>query len=82
MTKPTVFKRADIQHRFDDLPENGTYIKPFITTRNCESMAGGINFLHKTSILGNSPATKLFTATKASFGWSATGNPMFSIRAT
>ena len=45
MTKPIVFNRADIQHRKDGLEDGGTYIKPFVTTRNSESMAGGVYFL-------------------------------------
>jgi len=45
MTKPTVFKRADIQHRKDGLEDGGTYIKPLVTVKNSESMAGGVNFL-------------------------------------
>jgi len=44
MTKPTVFKRADIQHRKDGLEDGGTYIKPLVTVKNCESMAGGVTF--------------------------------------
>ena len=27
MAKPSVYRRADIQHRKDSLPEGGTYIK-------------------------------------------------------
>ena len=51
MTKPIVFNRADIQHRKDGLEDGGTYIKPFVTIRNSESMAGGVNFLKKVSWL-------------------------------
>ena len=40
MTAPSVFRIADIQDRIDNLPENGTYIKPFVTTAISESMAG------------------------------------------
>ena len=50
MTKPTVFKRANIQHRKDGLEDGGTYIKPLVTVKNSESMAGGVNFLKKVSI--------------------------------
>ena len=50
MTKPIVFNRADIQHRKDGLEDGGTYIKPFLTIRNSESMDGGVNFLKKVSI--------------------------------
>ncbi len=41
MPKPIVFKFSDIEHRRVELPPGGTYIKPFVTVRNCESMAGG-----------------------------------------
>lgn len=50
MPKLAVFRRSEIQHRFEALRENGTYIKSFVTTRNCESMAGGIIYLHKASV--------------------------------
>ena len=50
MTAPSVFRIADIQDRIDNLPENGTYIKPFVTTEISESMAGGINCLNKISV--------------------------------
>ena len=50
MAKPLVFKRADIQHRKDNLEDGGTYIKPFVTVRNSESMAGGVNFLKNASV--------------------------------
>jgi ethanolamine utilization protein EutQ len=50
MTAPSVFRIADIQDRIDNLPENGTYIKPFVTTAISESMAGGINCLNKISV--------------------------------
>ena len=45
MTAPSVFRIADIQDRIDGLPENGTFIKPFVTTEISESMCGGINVL-------------------------------------
>ena len=50
MAKPIVFKRQDIQHRKESLKEGGTYIKPFVTVRNSDSMAGGVNFLNNVSI--------------------------------
>ena len=50
MTAPSVFRIAEIQDRIDNLPENGTYIKPFVTTAISESMAGGINCLNKISV--------------------------------
>ena len=50
MSKPIVFRLSEIQNRLDDLPEGKTYIKPFVTVRNCESMAGGLNFLNKVSV--------------------------------
>ena len=31
MTAPSVFRIADIQDRIDNLPESGTFIKPFVT---------------------------------------------------
>lgn len=50
MAKPILFKLDDIKNRLDDLPEGKTFIKPFVTVRNCESMAGGLNFLNKVSV--------------------------------
>lgn len=50
MAKPIVFKFSEIEHRKVNLPAGGTYIKPFVTVRNCESMAGGMNFLNNVSI--------------------------------
>jgi len=50
MTAPTVFKMSDIADRKENLGENGTFIKPFITTKVSESMAGGVNFLNNVSI--------------------------------
>ena len=34
MTAPSVFRIADIQDRIDNLPENGTYTKPFVPPRS------------------------------------------------
>ena len=50
MSKPIVFRLSEIKNRLDDLPEGKTYIKPFVTVRNCESMAGGLNFLNNVSV--------------------------------
>ena len=50
MTAPSVFRIAEIQERIDNLPENGTFIKPFVTVENSTSMAGGINALNKISV--------------------------------
>ena len=50
MAKPLVFRRAEIQHRKDNLKDGETYIKPFINVRNSESMAGGVNFLKNVSV--------------------------------
>ncbi len=50
MPKPIVFKFSDIEHRLVDLPPGKTYIKPFVNVRNCESMAGGLNFLNNVSV--------------------------------
>ena len=50
MTAPSVFRIADIQDRIDNLPANGTFIKPFVTKEHSESMCGGINALHKISV--------------------------------
>ena len=53
MPKPIVFRLDEIKNRLDALPEGGTYIKPFVTVKNCESMAGGLNFLNKVSVPWN-----------------------------
>lgn len=50
MPKPTVFRFSEIEHRLTELPPGKTYIKPFVTVRNCESMAGGLNFLNNVSV--------------------------------
>jgi ethanolamine utilization protein EutQ len=41
---------SDIKHRYDELPEGGTYIKPFVNTKNSTSMTGGVNFLNKVKV--------------------------------
>jgi ethanolamine utilization protein EutQ len=53
MPKPIVFRLDEIKNRLDALPEGGIYIKPFVTVKNCESMAGGLNFLNKVSVPWN-----------------------------
>ena len=51
MAKPSVYRRADIQHRKDSLPEGGTYIKQMVTAKNSETTkACGINYLNKVSV--------------------------------
>ena len=50
MSEPIVFRLSEIEHRLHALPEGETYIKPFATVRNSESMAGGLNFLNKVSV--------------------------------
>ena len=50
MSKPIVFRLSEIRNRLDELPEGKTYIKPFVTVRNCDSMAGGLNFLNNVSV--------------------------------
>ena len=50
MTAPSVFRISDIQDRIDNLPANGTFIKPFVTVENSDSMAGGINALNQISV--------------------------------
>ena len=50
MPKPIVFKFSEIEHRLIELPPGKSYIKPFVTVRNCESMAGGLNFLNNVSV--------------------------------
>ncbi|WP_423909546.1 cupin domain-containing protein [Candidatus Spongiihabitans sp.] len=50
MTAPSVFKISDIQDRIDNLPANGTFIKPFVTTEHSDSMCGGINCLNQISV--------------------------------
>jgi ethanolamine utilization protein EutQ len=50
MAKPIVFKFSEIKHCLTELPPGKSYIKPFVTVRNSESMAGGLNFLNNVSI--------------------------------
>ena len=50
MVAPSVFRISEIQDRIDNLPANGTYIKPFVNVEVSESMAGGINCLNKISV--------------------------------
>ena len=64
---PKVFRMADIRHRKDNLGENGTYIKPFVTVKNSESMAGGINFLNNVSIPFDLPCDELIYCFEGTF---------------
>jgi len=50
MTAPSVFRISEIQDRIDNLPANGTFIKPFVTVEHSESMCGGINALNQISV--------------------------------
>lgn len=50
MTAPSVFRISEIQHRIDNLPANGTFIKPFVTIEHSDSMCGGINALNQISV--------------------------------
>ena len=50
MTAPSVFRMSEIQDRIDNLPTNGTFIKPFVNVEVSDSMAGGINCLNKISV--------------------------------
>lgn len=67
MTKPIVFPLAEIEHRLDALPEGKTYIKPWATVRNCESMAGGLNFLNKVSVPWRLTCDELIYCHKGTF---------------
>ena len=67
MAKPLVFKRADIQHRKDNLEDGGTYIKPFVTVRNSESMAAGVNFLKNASVPWNLTCDELIFCQEGDF---------------
>ncbi len=50
MAAPSVFRLSEIQDRIDNLPANGTFIKPFVNVEVSESMAGGINCLNNISV--------------------------------
>ncbi len=50
MTAPSVFRFSDVEHRLETLDKGGTFIKPFVNTKNSDSMAGGINFLNDVSV--------------------------------
>ena len=50
MTAPSVFRFSDVEHRLETLEKGGTFIKPFVNTKNSDSMAGGINFLNDVSV--------------------------------
>lgn len=50
MTKPSVFRISEVTDRLENLEEGGTFIKPFVNTKNSNSMAGGVNFLNNASI--------------------------------
>ena len=67
MPKPIVFRFAEIKNRLDELPEGKTYIKPFVTVKNCESMAGGLNFLNKVSVPWNLTCDELIYCHQGSF---------------
>lgn len=65
--KPQVFRMADIRHRKESLGENGTYIKPFVTVKNSESMAGGVNFLNNVSVPFDLPCDELMFCHEGTF---------------
>ena len=67
MTKPLVFRGADIEHRKQSLGEGGTYIKPMVTVKNSESMAGGINFLNNVSVPFDIPCDELIYCHEGNF---------------
>jgi ethanolamine utilization protein EutQ len=67
VSKPIVFPLAEIVHRLNDLPEGKTYIKPWATIRNCESMAGGLNFLNKVSVSWRLTCDELIYCHKGTF---------------
>ena len=50
MPAPSVFRISDIQDRIDNLPANGTFIKPFVTVKHSDTMCGGINCLNGISV--------------------------------
>jgi ethanolamine utilization protein EutQ len=64
---PSVFRISDIQDRIDNLPENGTYIKPFVNVKNSDSMAGGINALNKISVPFDLPCDELIFCLEGTF---------------
>ena len=67
MAKPLVFRRAEIQHRKESLEDGGTYIKPFVTVKNCDSMAGGVNFLNNACIPFDLPCDELIYCHEGTF---------------
>ena len=67
MARPEVFKRIDVQHRKDGLKDGGTYIKPFVTIKNSETMAGGVNFLKKVSIPWDLTCDEIIYCMKGTF---------------
>jgi|TARA_B110000211_G_scaffold205357_1_gene239580 ethanolamine utilization protein EutQ len=67
MTAPSVFRIADIQDRIDNLPENGTFIKPFVNVGNSKSMAGGINALNKIKVPWDLTCDELIFCLKGTF---------------
>ena len=50
MTAPSVFRFSDVADRLENLEKGGTFIKPFVNTKNSDSMAGGVNFLNDVSV--------------------------------
>jgi len=67
MTAPSVFRIADIQDRIDNLPEDGTFIKPFVNVNNSDSMAAGINALNKISVPWDLTCDELIYCLKGTF---------------
>jgi ethanolamine utilization protein EutQ len=67
MPKPIVFRLDEIKNRLDELPEGKTYIKPFVTVKNCDSMAGGLNFLNKVSVPWNLTCDELIYCHEGTF---------------
>ena len=67
MTAPSVFRISEIQDRIDNLPTNGTFIKPFVTIEHSESMCGGINALNQISVPWDLTCDELIFCLQGSF---------------
>ncbi len=74
MSEPIVFRLSEIEHRLHELPEGKTYIKPFATVKNSESMAGGLNFLNKVSVPWKLTCDELIYCHQGTFRLMCDGN--------
>lgn len=75
MATPTHFKFEDIKHRLLTLQPGETYIKPFVTTKISDTMAGGVNFLNDVSVPWDLTVDEIVFVKEGNFRLIADGKP-------